>query len=564
MLHRITIKNIALIDHAEIDFDAGFNVLTGETGAGKSIIIDSLNLILGERADKNLVRTGTDKAFVEGIFTVKNDEINNKLRSLGIEAEDGLLILSRELFADGRSIARINSHTVTLSALKEITAQLADIHGQHEHQALLNPDNHIHFLDNYSPETQSFKDEVKKHYLNLKEVERKLNQNWGSDEERARRIDILKFQIEEIENSKLAVGEEEELLKEKEQLQNMEKISTALWSAYSLLSSTSEKAGSLDLLQASANELEQIAHYTQEYEKLYNKLETLYYELEDTAGELRHIFDNAELDPARLEEVEDRLALIKNLCRKYGRDIPEVLEFCAKAKNELETIENAAQIIESLNKEKSKITEELKAACEALSNKRKQAAKKLETEIKQQLQELGMKNAEFVINFDIKKDGNGNLMFTESGFDQVEFLFSANLGEPVRPLSKIISGGEMSRFMLAIKNIAAETDSIESMVFDEIDTGISGKMAVITGQKIASIAKHRQVICITHLAPIAALADTHFYIEKSTNGQKTITSVTKLDEEGRIAELARLTGGDNTKYALEHAKEMYHLAQKNK
>ena len=553
MLQQLSIKNVALIEELSIEFESGFNVLSGETGAGKSIIIDSLNLVLGERADKELVRSGMQKARVEGIFTV-NEGICELLEEAGIECEDEFLIISREISVDGKSVCRMNGSAVTLSCLKKIADKLADIHGQHEHQLLLNKDSHLAFLDSFAGNAVwEQKENVKRAYAYYKACQEKLNGDWGTQEERTRRMEMLEYQINEIEKADIVPGQEEELRQRREVLLHADKIIGVLAQTQHTI-----QDNALDSIRAADSALEEIADKGEKYSLLSQRLESAFYELEDIAQELEAAADTVEADPYELERVEDRLAQLKKLYRKYGSDEESVLKYLDDALAEAERLQNAEETIAELERQATQFKAEYDRQAEILSALRHDAAIAFEDRIQSELEQLGMKNAMLEVEFSEEP------VFLPEGKDQVEFLFSANAGEPVKPLSKIISGGEMSRFMLAMKSVAADDVMLPTMVFDEIDTGISGQGAQVVAQKIAGLSRKHQVIAITHLPQLASLADCHFLIKKNSDGIRTKTSVVKMDDRQRTSEIARLSGGAETSLALERAAEILMQAKEFK
>ncbi len=553
MLQQLSIKNIALIEELSIEFESGFNVLSGETGAGKSIIIDSLNLVLGERADKELVRSGMQKARVEGIFTV-NEDICELLEDAGIECEDAFLIISREISVDGKSVCRMNGSAVTLSCLKKVADKLADIHGQHEHQLLLNKDSHLAFLDSFAGSAVwEQKEQVKRAYAYYKACQEKLNGDWGTQEERTRRMEMLEYQINEIEKADILPGQEEELRQRREVLLHADKIISVLTQTQHTI-----QDNALDSIRAADSALEEIADKGEKYSLLSQRLESAFYELEDIAQELETAADTVEADPYELERIEDRLAQLKKLYRKYGSDEESVLKYLADALAEAERLQNAEETIAELERQAAQFKAEYDRQADLLSEMRHDAAIAFEDRIKNELEQLGMKNAAIEVEFSEEP------VFLPEGKDQVEFLFSANAGEPVKPLSKIISGGEMSRFMLAMKTVAADDVMLPTMVFDEIDTGISGQGAQVVAQKIAGLARKHQVIAITHLPQLASMADCHFLIKKHSDGIRTKTNVVKMDDRQRISEIARLSGGAETNLALERAAEILMQAKEFK
>lgn len=553
MLQQLSIKNIALIEELSIEFESGFNVLSGETGAGKSIIIDSLNLVLGERADKELVRSGMQKARVEGIFTV-NEDICELLEEAGIECEDAFLIISREISVDGKSVCRMNGSAVTLSCLKKVADKLADIHGQHEHQLLLNKDSHLAFLDSFAGSAVwEQKEQVKRAYAYYKACQEKLNGDWGTQEERMRRMEMLEYQINEIEKADILPGQEEELRQRREVLLHADKIISVLTQTQHTI-----QDNALDSIRAADSALEEIADKGEKYSLLSQRLESAFYELEDIAQELETAADTVEADPYELERIEDRLAQLKKLYRKYGSDEESVLKYLEDALAEAERLQNAEETIAELERQAAQFKAEYDRQADLLSEMRHDAAIAFEDRIKNELEQLGMKNAAIEVEFSEEP------VFLPEGKDQVEFLFSANAGEPVKPLSKIISGGEMSRFMLAMKTVAADDVMLPTMVFDEIDTGISGQGAQVVAQKIAGLARKHQVIAITHLPQLASMADCHFLIKKHSDGIRTKTNVVKMDDRQRISEIARLSGGAETNLALERAAEILTQAKEFK
>ncbi len=553
MLQQLSIKNIALIEELSIEFESGFNVLSGETGAGKSIIIDSLNLVLGERADKELVRSGMQKARVEGIFTV-NEDICELLEEAGIECEDAFLIISREISVDGKSVCRMNGSAVTLSCLKKVADKLADIHGQHEHQLLLNKDSHLAFLDSFAGSAVwEQKEQVKRAYAYYKACQEKLNGDWGTQEERMRRMEMLEYQINEIEKADILPGQEEELRQRREVLLHADKIISVLTQTQHTI-----QDNALDSIRAADSALEEIADKGEKYSLLSQRLESAFYELEDIAQELENAADTVEADPYELERIEDRLAQLKKLYRKYGSDEESVLKYLEDALAEAERLQNAEETIAELERQAAQFKAEYDRQADLLSEMRHDAAIAFEDRIKNELEQLGMKNAAIEVEFSEEP------VFLPEGKDQVEFLFSANAGEPVKPLSKIISGGEMSRFMLAMKTVAADDVMLPTMVFDEIDTGISGQGAQVVAQKIAGLARKHQVIAITHLPQLASMADCHFLIKKHSDGIRTKTNVVKMDDRQRISEIARLSGGAETNLALERAAEILMQAKEFK
>ncbi len=568
MIKHILIKNIALIDELSIEFYDGFNVLTGETGAGKSIIIDSVNLALGERADRELIKSGQDYARVEVLFSLSNpSKVNEILSSYGIEPEpDGSLLLMRELTVQGKNVCRINGRTVTLSMLREITRHLVDIHGQHQHQYLLDPESHIDFLDKYcGPVLDAPKQQLADTYDQWLNVRREISRIEGINKDGVRRKDILIYQINEINNAHLRPGEEEELRKERTLLMHAEKIMHAANESYVILYTGKQGSPSVsDKLAEAVSLIKAVENIDDSLDSIAAQLENVQYTLEDVVMRLREFKDRFEYDPYRLEEIEERLQLIQNLKRKYGSSIEEILRFKAELENELSLIENSEERLAALKSQSDALFSSLLRSCKEVSNIRKQKAKELEKELVIHLCDLNMDKTRFQISIqtpDAADIDNMSSSMTKNGFDKVEFLISPNPGEPLKPLAKIISGGEMSRVMLAFKTLLADIDEIPTMIFDEIDVGVSGRTAQKVAEKIGTISKGHQVICVTHLPQIASMADNHYLIEKVTKNNQTKTLVSKLEQLGRQKEIARMIGGSEiTKLSLDHAGELINNA----
>jgi DNA repair protein RecN (Recombination protein N) len=567
MLTQIEIKNVAIIDNISIELGKGLNILTGETGAGKSIIIDSITAVLGSRGSKDIIRTGTDKASIQAVFHVDYEKLGDILEGIGVDAEeDGTLILSREFNISGRNTCRVNGKLVTVSALKEIGERIIDFHGQHDNQSLIKVENHIEFLDSFGDE--NIKDLIQKYselLADYKTLKSKIKQLSGGADEREKKIDILKYQIDEIKQSGLKIGEEEELNKKRDILVNSEKILSSLSYAYQILySGDNIKTPVFDNLNQAVSELNKISEFNDRYMQLTNRLEDICYQIEDITHELREERDNIEFNPVLLDKIEERISLIFKLKRKYGNSIKEILEYCSGLEIELEEIIKSEEIVARLIDQMEKIELKLFEIAESIHSERVSAAKTLETKIGNELNDLDMKKAQFKVDiefdkeFEIKKERK----FYENGLDKVEFLISPNVGEPLKPLSKIASGGEMSRIMLAIKTILANVDKIPTMVFDEIDSGVSGKASTRIGEKLSFISKNHQVICVTHLAQIACMADNHYLIEKKSDSQSTRTIVKKLKGDQIINEVARILGGITiSDITRKHAQEMLNTAE---
>jgi len=575
MLQQLEISNVALIDHVNIEFGKGLNILTGETGAGKSIIIDSINAVLGERFSKDLIRTGTDRAIVEAVFQANGGRLAEVMENTGIQPEeDGMLIISREFSSSGRNTCRVNGRLVTATVLKELGEQIVDMHGQHDNQSLLNTENHMKLLDSFGGESiQTLKQEYNGLLSEYTELKKKLKELSGDKNERERKIDLYKYQIDEIKKAKLKFNEEEELEKKRILYSNAGKIIHCLSEAYNLLFSGSSAGKSVfDGIGRAIAEINGIAGLDEKFERLALKLEDISYQLEDVIGEMRKERDATEFNPALLEKTEERIDLIFRLKKKYGNTVCEILEYCKKAEDELEIIINSeAKANDLLKKLKEKETRMYETA-EKLHRERENAAKLLESMVEKELDDLEMKRVRFKVDVEFsgirdnnaKEDncGGEEKKFSKNGLDKIEFLISPNVGEPLKPLSKIASGGEMSRIMLAIKTILAKEDNMPVLIFDEVDSGVGGKAAHKIGEKLFYISKNHQVICVTHLAQIACMADNHYLIEKKIEGNNTKTFVKKLEHEDIKQEIARMLGGASiSEITLKHAEEMIKTAQ---
>lgn len=559
MLERLIIKNIALISSLDIELGGGLNVLTGETGAGKSIIIDSVNLVLGERASKDLIAINQQKARVEALFSIKNnDTVKSLLDDNGLLSADDELILMREITASGKSLCRINGEVVPLATLHLIADSLVDVHGQHTHQSLLDPKKHMHMVDEFNAsEIIPVRNNVTELYRAYTEAERKLNSGFVSAEERERRIDILAYQINEIETAHLYAGEEEEITAELAVLSNAERISSSLDIASDIISGD---RGSLGGVRKAADALSRISDISAVYSDIFERINSLYYELEDASYQLRDLSLSFEFSPERLNELENRMDYINSLKRKYGGSIEAVLEFMQNCKSELEELSSSDEIRGRLTKELARLKSEYFEASARLTALRNQAAQALSENVTKQLHELGMANAQFTYVNNVSDE-----KLHINGRDSIEFMFSANAGEPCKPLAKVASGGELSRIMLAIKTVCADADAIPTLIFDEIDSGISGVTAIKVGEKMARIAASHQVLCITHLPQIAAYADSHFLVEKTMKNGETHSSLRQLGDEERRTELARIMGSVNAdESAVKYAQELISASEKYK
>ncbi len=556
MLEHLHIRNVALIKESEISFGDGLNILTGETGAGKSMIIDSLQFALGGRAGKDFLRHGEKQAAVEALFSVQSQALTEKLAENGIAPEeDGTLLITRTLSEAGKSVCRINGSTVTVGMLKEIAEDMIDIYGQHEHQSLLNPVKHIRLLDRFcGAGFGEAMEEYKNSRQRLKDLEKQLAILIGDESQREQRMDMLLFQKEEIEAAELREGEEDVLLEQKKRLSSMERLIRLTGESVTLLYDGDDRAPSAcDQLGDALAKLREAAEYDAALSPLADALADGYAAVEDCARELKREAEKQEADPEELERIEERLQLFYKLKRKYGGSIEAVLEFYEKAVQELEFLSNSSEKAAELSAKKAEEEKRLSALAETLTARRRATAEQVEEQIETALHDMEMKHARFHIQIEEKADWGAD------GKDKVEFLISANAGEPLKPLAKIASGGEMSRVMLALKTVLVDADEIGTFIFDEIDTGVSGRTARRVGEKMRFLGGKRQLLCITHLPQIAAMADNHFLIEKESDAGETVTRVTALDEEGAVREVARLMN-DVTETTLAAAREL--LAEK--
>ncbi|AGB18926.1 DNA repair protein RecN [Thermoanaerobacterium thermosaccharolyticum] len=564
MILALSIKNIALIEEAEIKFEDGLNILTGETGAGKSIVIDSMMLLLGGRANKDIIRNGTQKATVEGIFLINSHRnlIHNILDEAGIEyEEDDTLIISRDITENGRNYCRVNGRIVPLSFLNKLGTYLVDILGQHEHQFLLDNSKHMSILDNFQDKDFfRIKNMIKDLLEKYNSLNNKLKEFNLDDKEKISRIDLLKYQINEIESANIKPGEEDDLIEKRNILMNSEKLFNYMNESYNLLYKGIEDNTSIvDNLSTVLKNLDTSFRIDKKLEKLKDMVESVLYTLEDCSLQIRDYVENIDFNADNLNEIEKRLDLLNNLKRKYGRTIEEIIKYKEEKNDELLKLLNAEKEINKLNEKKEKIMAKIKELSDELHLKRRNVADFLEKKISTVLSELNMPNTIFKV--DIRKKDVPN----ENGMDDVEFLISTNIGEPLKPLEKIASGGELSRIMLALKTILADFDGISTLIFDEVDTGISGKAAQAVAEKIALISRNHQVICVTHLPQITSMADAHYKITKEVNKDKTYIKIEKLNYEGKIKELSRIISGSiMTDTTYNHSKELIDLAQKYK
>jgi len=558
MLTSLHIENIAVIETLDVTFYEGFNVITGETGAGKSIIIDSIEMVLGERASKDLIRNGAKNAFVGAIFFENSDLVNSMLTTKGISIEqDGNILIQRELFIDGRSTSKINGRQVTLSILKEIGRLLVNIHGQHDNQALLYSENHIIYLDSFA-NNQELINKYREKYQIVNKIKQEISNISISNEEKERLLETLRYQVKEIEKTSIYPNEEQELLEQKNILVNSEKIISNSSYSYQLLNGNDKNA--CDLISDSVNALGSISNFSKELEEIYNKLLTLKYELNDIAIELNSFNQSIDYSFSDLENIEARLDLIYRLKRKYGNSINEILDFYDDACKKLQSIEASDTEIKKLEGDLGRELVQLNNLANKLSNCRIESSKRLVKLIEQELEYLDMPKVKISVSVDPILSKDNELSYKINGIDIVEFLISTNIGEKLKPLSKIASGGELSRIMLSIKNVFAEKERINTLIFDEIDSGVSGKSAHKIGLKLRQVAKNKQVICVTHLAQIASIADYHYSVRKEVVNGKTFTDIIYLNREERIKELAKIMGGIHiTEATLKNAEEMLEM-----
>ncbi|MCR1898006.1 DNA repair protein RecN [Irregularibacter muris] len=566
MLLELNISNFALIDSLKINFNQGLNILTGETGAGKSIIIDALGLILGQRANRESIRQGQKKMIIEALFQViphNQSRIQNLLEEKGIDMEeDYTMIMTRELTNNGKSICRINGRIVPVSTMKELGELLVDIHGQHEHQSLLHWETHKELLDSYGGDTiGELSSETKKHYQQYKNVQKSLEELIQDDMYLERQKDIIKFQVVEIEEAKLKESEEELLEERRNLLVNAEKLFQNANQAYELLYGRIDGQASIyDQLSQALDCIEKISTIDSGMKSVLDQLNNAFIQVEDVSFAIRDYNEDMEFNPQELDQIEKRLSTINDLKRKYGGSIEEILLYKQEQQKKLLRIENKNDEIEKLQMNMKKCWQDYITVSQKLSSTRHIIAKQLEDNIIKELRSLGMEKAQFKVNIQTSEK-----YASDNGIDKIEFLISTNLGQEARPLIKIASGGEISRIMLAFKTILANVDKKETLIFDEVDTGISGRTAQVVAEKMAKIAKTYQVICITHLPQLASMADTHYLIEKKIENNETRTNIYELLTKEQTGELARMLGGaELTTLTLSHAKEMLHMAKQIK
>lgn len=553
MLERLVIKNIALIDSADIVFGAGLNILSGETGSGKSVILDSLNFVLGSKADKNMIRYGETEAYVRGEFTVTPQSVAVKaLEELDIES-DGEIIITRKYSADGKGNIKINGNTVTAGMLKTVSQHLVDVYGQSEHFALLSEANQLSVIDGLCGERAAdIKNALSIFISEKRECLRRLKQLGGDSAERARRLDLLSYQIKEIDAAELEDGEEEELIAKRRIIDNTEKIASAVSGS---LGAINGDGGGSDGISAARRLMANVSEYGDDYSSVSDRLDAVLAELQDIADTLSDMADGLEFDEADARRVEDRLDLIRNLKKKYGATVDEILAFRAKAGEEFDLLSDSEAVAEKLTKRLEELDESIFGECVKLTELRKNNAENFCRDVESELKSLNISGARFEVRFDEYDKSSANLT-SVNGSDKVKFMFSANKGEPLKPLNKVISGGELSRFMLAIKTCLKDLNGISTYIFDEIDAGISGITARSVAEKFTDIAKNTQIIAVSHLPQICAAGDKNFLISKAEQNGGTVTSVREIVGDAKIAEIIRLTGGGETEAARQHAAEL--------
>lgn len=548
MLSELYIENLAVIEKATIDFSDKLNVFTGETGAGKSILINGINAILGQRVTKDIVRTATDKAVISALFTDIGDNVLQVLDELGISAEDGQLFLTREIRSDGGSVARVNSRAVNVSVLKAIGETLVTIHGQHDNQILMAPERHIEILDSYA-ESKALIEDYHSSFRELQSIAKKINKIKTEQSKKEFRMAELADIVEEINALNIHEGEDKEIEAELNISKNAVAISEALYMAKQLLSGDDDTDGAVEMTQRASKSVEGYTDIMTEISPIYDRLSSAAIEMEDISEEIGSLLDSLDIDPKRYDYLNQRSDELRRIMKKYGPELDDVLTTLENSQNELDELSGAEQSLDELNKEKERLLAEVSKKAKALSDHRKKAGERFVSQVTEELEFLNMPKVKLVVQ---QKTGK----LTINGMDSIEFLISANLGEEPKPIAKIASGGELSRIMLALKNVIAEKDSIGTLIFDEIDTGVSGRAAQKIGIKLKQISRLRQVLCVTHLAQMAVMADNHLLIEKNIQGDRTVTTVRTLDHEQRKYEIARIMGGENiTELMLENAEQ---------
>ncbi len=559
MLRELSIRNFAIIEDLTVSFSDGLTVLTGETGAGKSIIIDAVHLLAGGRGNSEFIRHGAKKAELGGLFQISSSvhPVYKKLEEAGIEIEEDTIILRRDLNDTGKSICRVNGKLVPLSVLRDVGASLIDIHGQHENQELMDEKQHIHLLDQFAEEQLTpIQNMYSEQYDEYRALKKELASISIDEQLMAQRIDLYQFQMKELEDANLKLGEEDELLDERRRLMNFNKIFERSSAAYEAIQGETK---GLDWIGNAMGALEDAATIDEQFKEASDAVTTAFYALQDAAYQVKNVLDELEFDPARLNEVEQRLAHIQNMKRKYGATVEDILTYYEKIKTELNELLNRDEILQVKERKVHEIEEILNDFAAELSNVRKVAAHELSEAIMAELRELHMEKAKFIVNFDTLP------YFDAQGKDQVIFYISTNVGEPPKSLPKIASGGELSRMMLALKTIFSSSNGVTSIIFDEVDTGVSGRVAQAIAEKIAAISINSQVLCISHLPQVAAMADHHYFIKKEVEHDRTFTSLAEIDTHARIEEVSRMmSGAEITDLTLQHATELLNMADERK
>ncbi len=576
MLREIHIQNFALIDELQIHFKPGLNILTGETGAGKSIIIDALDMLLGGRASSDFIRTGHKKALIQAVFDITaHPEIDLLLEEMGVDNDQHQCLLSREITETGNNRLRINGQFATRNMVKDLSQFLIAIHGQNEHQTLMNKQQHLNLLDEYGgEEIEKLKIEIKKLYTILLKIKQELKNLRQNEQEKNQRIDLLKFQIQEIDQAALKNDEEEELINRRKILMNAEKLYQNTSEVNELFAGNGyETIGALDIVGRLLKSLEEMKKIDSNLGQVYQMVENAYYQLEEASFEMGSYGDSIEFDQEELMQIEERLSLLSRLKRKYGQDVGQILEYRQKIDEELSSLTHSEERIEELEVELDQLGDQYRQLARNLSEQRKEVGVQFAWKVMREMSELSMPNAKFVVQVEWQEASNStsgleidgiNYQYGPDGIDQVEFLISPNPGEPLKSLIKIASGGEISRIMLAIMSVTIGLGQIDSVIFDEIDSGVGGEAGQRVAEKLAFIAKDKQVICITHLPQIAAMADAHYHIFKEVKDNRTRSDIVQLVEERRIEELARMYGGMEVASAKEHAAAMLTAARKKK
>lgn len=554
MLSQLYIKNIAVISEASIDFGPRFNVFTGETGAGKTILVSAINGVLGARMSRDIIRSGEDSAYVSALFTQLPQDVCAKIEEMGFEMQDDTLLIAREV--GSRNLCKVNGRPATVQLLREIASMLIDVHGQKDNHRLLSPENHIAYIDAFGG-LEDCRREYQVLYEKILEVRNQLERVNRRDREKEHQVDLLTYQIGEIESAALHPGEEEELLLKRDQIANAERIIRLLSQSKQLLDGEEEVSGILQMFEELTNNLSQLTHFLPQMEPLAMRMEEIGYDLSDCAGDLGNYLDQMDYQPQELEQVEERLDLIYRLKRKYGNSVEEILEYLEKSREQLQQLNLSEEKAQELQEEYLRLKPQVQQAADMLTSRRHKAAKEFLSRVKKELEFLNMPSVRLSVSA-------GRSGWKPDGQDELEFLISSNAGEEPKPLAKIASGGELSRVMLSIKNVLAQKDRVGTAVFDEIDTGVSGKAAQKIGQKLQEVSCNRQVICVTHLAQVAVYADHHLLIEKSEEDGRTYTRIKPLDQQGRVEEIARMISGENlTETAIQNAREMLSLADQN-